>query len=176
MLTVAQEIVISNFAKELIQRFGDAIRNKPLARTSVRYVNGEMVMTNFSATANASGKSVRSLSYEITDKALIIKGEESIFTLIHGRKPTENSGSGSVKDAIRDWVRAKGIVSSDISEDSLVFLISRKIHREGSSIYIRNKGANSGLLTNVLNEQILDDFNSKFTAQLIKEFQAELGD
>ena len=176
MLTVSQEIVISNFAKELINRLSEAIRNKPLARTSVRYVNGERVTNNFSATANTTGKSIRSLSYEITNEALIIKGEESIFTLIHGRKPTRESGTGSVRDAIRDWVRAKGIVSDDISEESLVFLIARKIHREGSSIYIRNNGGNSGLLTSVLNEQVLNDFNSKFTAQLIKEFEQELGD
>ena len=175
MLTVAQEIVISNFAKLLIARTTDAIKNKPIPRTSVRYENGSRITTNFSAPVNSSGSLIRSLSYEITDTHLIINGNDYAYYLIHGRKPTKNSGSGSVKADILKWMQEKNIHSSEINDSTLAFLIARKIHREGSSVWIRNKGENSGLLTSIVTDEILDEFNAKFTAQLIKELKEEFG-
>lgn len=174
MLTVAQEVVIEIFAKQLIDRIGLAIRNKPINRTSVRYENGQRITTDFTSPVNATGKLLRSLRFEITETHLIIHGENYAYFLIYGRKPTQAKGKGTVKEEILKWIRAKNI-SSEISEKSLAFLISRKIHREGTSIYIKHKGQNSGLIDNILTKEIIDEFNRKFTAQLETELQAEFG-
>lgn len=168
MLTVGQQVVIDQFAKQLIQRITQAITSKPIKRTSVRYEKGKRITNNFTSHVNASGDLIRSLRYEISDEGLTVYAADYVYYLIYGRKPTKASGSGTVKSEILKWIRAKNI-SSELSNETLAFLIARKIHREGSSIYLANKGNDSGLLTNVLNEQIYNEFNDKFTAQLVEE-------
>lgn len=175
MLTVSQEIVVSQLAQELIEKVASAIRSKPIQRTSVRYEKGERITTNFAEPANTTGNLIRSLQFRITETHLIIEGADYVYYLIHGRKPTKSGGSGSVKEEIQKWVRAKGIVSQDISEQQLVYLITRKIHREGSSIYIRWKGQENSLFSNIVTTELLEEFNRKFTAQLVEELRAEFG-
>jgi len=101
---------------------------------------------------NATGETSRSIEYIVKEDedntTLTILGNSNLFELEDGRGPTRQGGSGVVKEKIREWIKAKGI-TSDLSEDSLVFLISRKIHREG---YAGTKG----LLTDVFNEQRID--------------------
>lgn len=174
MLTPAQEILIELFAKQLVKNIGDAIKSKPISRTSVKYENGQRITNDFTAPVNATGKLLRSLRFELTDTSLIIWGEDHAYFLIYGRKPTSGKGSRTVKDEILKWIRAKGI-KSEIEDKTLAFLIARKIHREGSSIYIKHKGSNSGLLDSVLTKEIIDDFNSKFTAQLETDLKSEFG-
>lgn len=171
MLTVAQEIVIEQFANDLVFKIQEAIKSKPIPRTSVRYNNGERITTNFNATVNSTGNLLRSIRFELTDTHLIIWGADYAYYVIYGRKPTQNKGTGKVKDEILKWIRAKG-VSSELKDETLAFLIARKIHREGSSIYIYNQ-MGSGIINNILSNKVLEDFNTKFTAQLITELKEE---
>lgn len=59
------------------------------------------------------------------------------FTYLAGRGATKNTTAGNptVFEAIKKWIKDKGIVAREgenISENSLAYLITRKIHREGT--------------------------------------------
>lgn len=149
MLPLTQQIVRQVF-EGMIARIQENIRNKPVTRF------GAM---------NASGRTAASLSYELDDNGGRIYGAGYIFALEFGRKPTTGAGSGgeSLKDRIRVWIDEKGIQPNPgsngkpVSKDSLAFLISRKIHNEGTILY--KQGAQSGILTDVINEQAADQLS-----------------
>lgn len=79
-----------------------------------------------------------------------------------GRGPTKNgppAGQGVVKGKIKDWLQRRGINSSDLSQDELAYLISRKIHKEGfNGKFVVEKILNeieTGLMQRI--DQIIDD-------------------
>lgn len=92
---------------------------------------------------NASGKTAASFEIEIGDNYGKLIGLRSFQTIIQerltdggkGRKPTEKDGSGQLYKSILGWIDAKGITPDGITKESLAFLISRKIHREGTRLY-----------------------------------------
>lgn len=178
MLTLSQQVLIEQFAQKVIEDLKIVLKTKPIPRKSVRYEDGKRIEKSFSAPVSASGKLANSLSYEITDTQLIIKGEDYIYFSIYGRAPTTKTGSGTVKDKIKQWIKDKGI-QSDLTENQLAYLISRKIHREGNSIYLFSGKKNTGLLDNVLTQQMVKEFNDKFTKQIeadiAEEFKKDLG-
>jgi hypothetical protein len=172
MLSLSQQILIEQFAQKVIADLKIVLKTKPIQRKSVKYINGERNESVFSAPISASGKLADSLRYEITDNQLIIYSEDYIYYSIYGRAPTTKTGSGAVKDKIKQWIKDKGI-TSDISENQLAYLISRKIHREGNSIYLFSGKNNTGLLDNVITQQMINDFNDKFTKQIEADIAAE---
>ena len=54
-----------------------------------------------------------------------------VYWLDRGRGPTSANKKGRLYGVIKQWVQEKGITSTDISQNSLAFLIARKIDREG---------------------------------------------
>ena len=178
MLNLSQQILIEQFAQKVIADLKIVLKTKPIPRKSVRYEDGKRIEKSFSAPVSASGRLANSLRYEITDSQLIIWGEDYIYFSIYGRSPTKNAGSGTVKDKIKQWIKDKGI-TSDISDNQLAYLISRKIHREGNSIYLFSGKKNTGLLDNVITQQMVKEFNDKFTKQIeadiAEEFKKDLG-
>jgi hypothetical protein len=124
------------------------------------------------ANRNASGKTSESINFELfedNDKVTFqIVANRNILALQDGRKPTKNGGSGQVKDSIRQWIKDKGIKASNgISEDSLVFLITRKIHREGY------KGT-PGLIDDVINESLIEMISEGVVGIVGNEFVKEI--
>lgn len=178
MLTLSQQILIEKFAEEIIDNLRKELNTKQIPRKSVRYEKGVRTETTFSASVSASGNLAKTLRYDFENNELVIYGQDYIYYLVYGRKPTINKGSGIVKQEIKQWIRDKGIVST-IKENQLAYLISRKIHREGNSIYLFSGKKNTGLLDNVLTKQMIDTFNDKFTKQLeadlAEEFKKDLG-
>lgn len=178
MLTLSQQVLLEQFAQKVIEDLKIVLKTKPIPRKSVRYEDGKRIEKSFSAPVSASGKLADSLTYEITDTQLIIKGSDYIYFSIYGRAPTTKAGSGTVKDKIKQWIKDKGI-TSDISENQLAYLISRKIHREGNSIYLFSGKKNTGLLDNVITQQMVKEFNDKFTKQIeadiAEEFKKDIG-
>lgn len=171
MLTLSQQVVLSNFAKDLVELVKVQIKSKPIKRVSVRQDKGKVTRYTFNSPVNASGSLLSSITYELTDTSLILKGNDYIYYLLYGRKPTRNSGNGSLKNDIKSWMRSKGIRPTDgISEDTLAFLITRKIHRYGSSIYL-SRQPKPELLQNVLNNTLINNYNAKFTQQLEEELR-----
>jgi hypothetical protein len=171
MLTLSQQIVINEFVKELVQMIKTVIKTKPVTRVALRSNKGKQTKRTFSAPVNASGDLANSITYKITDTSIKIYGNDYVYYLVHGRKPTSGGGNGTLKDQIKQWMSDKGIKpEGDMSTDTLAFLITRKIHRHGSSIYLAGK-KNSGLLDNILTEQIVKKYNAKFTQQLEQELK-----
>jgi len=174
MLTLSQQVLFENFAKSVIEQIKIILKTKNIPRKSVRYEGGERTESTFAAPVQSSGRLAASLNFEITDDAILIKGEGYIYTLIYGRKPTSSKGTWkSANEDIKKWIRAKGI-QADISENQLAYLITRKITREGNSIYLFSGSKNSGLLNNVLTDALKKEFNSNFTKSvkdgIVKEF------
>lgn len=171
MLSLGQQLVIEQFAKQIVMNVVGILKTKNIDRKSVRYEEGKRIEKSFKSGVNASGNLVRSVRFELTETNLIVYANDYIYYLIYGRKPTGSGGNGTLKDRIRGWIDEKGITPDDgISKDTLAFLISRKIHREGSAIYLYFKGQNSGLLNNILTESLIKTYNDKFTQQLNEEF------
>lgn len=174
MLTLSQQVIFEDFAKKVIEQIRFILKTKNIPRKSVRYVDGERIETNFSSHASATGKLAASLNFEITEDAILIKGEGYIYTLIYGRKPTSNKGTwNSANEDIKKWIRAKGI-QSDISENQLAYLITRKITREGNSVYLFSGSNNSGLLNNVLTDALKKEFSNNFTKSVTDGIVKEL--
>lgn len=175
MLTLSQQVIFEDLAKKLVLEIKHVLKTKNIPRKSVRYEKGERITRNFASPVSATGRLAESVKFEITEDAILIKADAYIYTLIYGRKPTSTSGTWGAKaqDDIKKWIRAKGI-QSDISENQLAFLITRKITREGNSIYLFSGSNNSGLLNNVLTDALKNEFSGKFTKDLkegiIQEF------
>jgi hypothetical protein len=85
----------------------------------------------------ASGNWETELEYnvDVSDNRINITIDGAPYTeqLIRGRGKTRTStpSNPTLRQAIRQWIDDKGLNPTDITKDSLAFLISRKIHREG---------------------------------------------
>jgi hypothetical protein len=175
MLTLSQQVIFEDLAKKIVNELKLILKTKNIPRKSVRYENGERVTRKFASPVSATGKLANSVKFEITDTAILIKADSYIYTLIYGRKPTSNKGSwgAQAKDDIKRWISAKGI-RADIDENQLAYLITRKITREGNSIYLFSGSNNSGLLNNILTQALKQEFSDKFTKDfkegIIQEF------
>lgn len=108
----------------------------------------------------ASGNFERTLHHTTTEKELNIIGQLYTGAMVLGRKPTrKGTEPGELKAIIRKWIDDKGISPKDgISKDSLAFLITRKIHRDG--IKVPNNYGNDGRL-------LLDTFTKESVATLM---------
>ena len=179
MLTLSQQVIIENLAEKIIDNLRKELLTKPIPRKSVRYEKGVRKETTFQAPVSASGRLVKTLRYEITDNEMVIYADDYIYYSIYGRKPSVNGTKpGKLIDSIKQWILDKGITST-INQNQLAYLITRKIHREGNSIYLFSSKKNTGLLENVLTDQMYKEFSDKFTKQLeidiADEFKKDIG-
>jgi hypothetical protein len=130
----------------------------------------------------ASGKSAKTLKATITESKLLIEGEGYFDYMQNGRGPSQRRGSGpSLYDQIREWIDVKGIVARDrISRDSLAFLITRKIHRDGIMVphgeY--NPGLNEynhgGVLSDVINDKLIKEIEQEMAFNVITSATSEI--
>ncbi len=106
---------------------------------------------------NASGKTSASLKIvKVNTSQQVLRGSDTVYYLIHGRRP----GKFPPIQPIRKWVQIK-IRPTDISVNSLAFLIARKIARRGTDIYLgKRKGIDM--------VSILTKRNKQFKVELIK--------
>lgn len=172
MLTLSQQIIIEQFAQQIVNKIKHILKTKKLPRKSVRHEGGKRIEKTFTAPVSASGRLANSVRYELTEKSLTIYSDDYIYFSVYGRKPTTSGGSGTVKEKIKQWIKDKGI-QSDVDEKTLAYLISRKIHREGNSLYLFSGKKNSGLLENIITTEDIKAFNSKFTKQLELDIKSE---
>jgi len=153
--------VLNKYGQLVVTQLRDAIKNKPLPRNGGK-----------SSVANASGNLEKTLNYEVENGVLKVYANKYIGALIFGRKPTTNSGNGTLKLKIRQWIDDKGIVPKDnISKDSLAFLITRKIHREGNSLYPNGSDLLSAIVTDKLISDLKSDIFLEFTDIVKTGFQ-----
>lgn len=142
-----------------------------------------LILSNYENSGmRASGKFANELNSSVKSNITSIKGTiegaSHGYFMEHGRGATKTltAGNPTLKQIIRKWIDDKGITPNNISKDSLAFLISRKIHREGwkpKNVYpngiissVLNDVSINKLLLNLLTVQtakikseILDEFN-----------------
>jgi hypothetical protein len=105
--------------KEAIQIFLD--------RCKTGYIEDQL-----SKGIRASGKSAESLKTQSEESTGKLIGAQYFTQQKFGLKP----GTWVPVEAIVNWIKVKGITATDISEESLIFLIRRKIFRLGTDIHI----------------------------------------
>lgn len=122
---------------------------------------------------NASGISKGLIEAKVTGSRGVLLAPNWILQLEQGRGPTKGGkGSPTLREIIRKWIDDKGIVAQGISRDSLAFLISRKIHREGTILFQR--GDRTGIISTVITQQRIDAFLSTFGDDRLKELGTEV--
>lgn len=103
---------------------------------------------------NASGKAAQSVRYALTPTSdgltLTVYAVGYILSLEFGRKP----GKFPPLQAIKDWIKVRRIVPKPdsngriISQDSLAYLIGRKIQQQGTILH--RQGKPSRILADVI--------------------------
>lgn len=120
----------------------------------------------------ASGRWEKSLRHElkITEKGyeLIQYGEHYTYQLENGRR----AGKFPPIQAIEEWVKQKGIVATDISQKSLIFLISRKIAQIG--IQVPNKNNVGGLISDVFTKNRVDSLIDSIKNTKLREMKSDV--
>jgi hypothetical protein len=122
---------------------------------------------------SASGDLQRSIYYKLTDNRLTVYGAPYAKTAEEGRGPTQKAG-GDLRSQIRRWIDDKGIIPDGITKDSLAFLISRKIHREGTALFngtdFYGRTKPSMVIEGVVQDGRIDDLKQ----DLIKTYVAQI--
>jgi hypothetical protein len=147
------------------------------------------LQNDLSASVNASGISAsgnlaKSFRYELNPTKLRLYAAAYAGAAEDGRKPTVNGGNGALREQIRRWIDQKGIVPKPdangraVSKDSLAYLISRKIHREGTALfngvdhYGRTKP--TGIITGVINDGRLDSLKKQLITSFVFQIKQDI--
>ena len=117
---------------------------------------------------NNTGIASRSLNTKATDIKLEIKGLRYIGALDKGRRP----GRFPPVDAIRDWVAQKLGISGN-ENDSIAYLIGRKIANEGTSIY---QDKSKGIELESIVDMGIKLIKKRVTAKLLIDIKAKIID
>lgn len=112
----------------------------------------------------ASGYFGEHIDVEMYDEGGRIKTPLYVGALVFGRNKTRNRGGGerSLYSMIMDWIKVKGITPDDpkMTDNTLAYLITRKIHKEGIKV------------PNAYNDGKLID--NTFTAESVQDLKSEL--
>lgn len=157
-MNLKAQLIWRSSANKTIQQLQDNIRDK--APTSF----GPM---------NNTGQAAMSFKYRwVSETRMQIYSDmpgmsfNYIMTLEDGRRP----GKQPPTEPILKWVQERGITPSDISQESLAFLIARKIGREGSLVF--RLGGNTGIISQVQSEDwILENFIRPLAQFYVSEFE-----
>ena len=121
-----------------------------------------------SGAMNNTGEAASSLRWKIEGESLVIystmSGFNYIMTLETGRGPTKEgakAGNPTLQENILTWLKQRGIQPTDITQESLAYLMARKIHREGTQVYkdYTLKGKGTGILLDVIGNKAYIDSN-----------------
>ncbi len=126
----------------------------------------------------ASGKFNRSLESDVTDKEVLITGLKYAGAIESGRKPS-SGGTGVLRELIRSWIDDKGIIpTGGITKDSLSYLITRKIHKEGTRLYngadFYGRSKPSRVITGVVKDGRIQELGSDLMLNYVKQIKSEI--
>lgn len=133
--------VLNKYGSQISAELVDMIQRKPVTKFGV---------------VNASGKLKDSVHYDIKNNVMRVYALDYIYYLEKGRGPTKKKGEKPLREIIEQWITDKGIVS-DIPKKSLAYLIARKIHKEGTTIY---QQGGSTLVADILSEELKGQIQS----------------
>ena len=131
-----------------------------------------------SSGVTASGNFNKTLKAIITPNTVVVEGARYAGAIELGRKPTSGGGNGELRKAIRSWIDDKGISPADISKDSLAFIITRKIHREGTKLYrgtdSYGRTKPSRVITGVIEDGRIEKLAKSVVLDVISQFRTEI--
>ena len=131
-----------------------------------------------SSGVTASGNFNKTLKATVTPNTVVVEGERYAGAIELGRKPTSGGGNGELRKAIRSWIDDKGISPADISKDSLAFIITRKIHREGTKLYrgtdSYGRTKPSRVITGVIEDGRIEKLAKSVVLDVISQFRTEI--
>jgi len=112
----------------------------------------------------ASGYFGEHIDVEMYDEGGRINTPLYVGSLVFGRKPTSGGGGGggkSLYSMILDWIKVKGITPDNhkMTDNTLAYLISRKIHKQG--IKVPNRFNDGKLIDNTFTSESIDDLKSE---------------
>ena len=132
---------------------------------------------------NNTGEAALSLKYRWVEEGRVQiysdmpnRSFNYIMTLETGRGPTRPNaatGNPTVQESILTWIKQRGITPTGITQETLAYLISRKIHQEGTLLF--RQGGNSGIISEVQTDAwILENFIKPLESDLKRYFNAIL--
>ncbi len=126
------------------------------------------------ATPKASGKTAQAIGYTLTGSGIEITAPEHLMALVTGRGPSKGKG-GSLYKGILQWVKTKGLLPKEknMTQESLAFVITRKIHQEGTLLY-RKGGNNNSLLSNLVRHTDITPLMDQLAAHYTQQFTQQL--
>lgn len=157
--------------KFVVERFAKALTDD--LKTSVA-----------SSGVSASGELENSFRFELTERKLTVYAAKHAGAVENGRKPTQQSGDGQLRRAIRRWIDSKGITPKPdrngrpVSKDSLAYMIARKIHNEGTLLhrgtdfYGRNKPTR--IINGVVQDGRIDDLKRDLITSFVSSIKKAL--
>ena len=110
----------------------------------------------------ASGYFGDHIDVEMYDEGGRINTPLYVGSLVFGRKPTSGGGGGkSLYSMILDWIKVKGITPDNpkMTDNTLAYLISRKIHKQG--IKVPNQFNDGKLIDNTFTAESVQDLKSE---------------
>lgn len=127
----------------------------------------------------ASGAFNRSLQAAITENSAVITGAMYAGAIERGRRPTTSGDNGELIRAIRSWIDSKGITpTGNISKDSLAYLITRKIHEEGTMLYYTTdhygRTKPSRVIAGVIEDGRIDKLAKSVALDVITQVKSEI--
>lgn len=128
-------------------------------------LQADITARSIAAGQKATGATLASIEASADDTKGILQADQQILVLENGRGPTVNGGAkgtGKLQGIILAWIQAKpGFTKiGNITDQSLAFLITRKINEEGTALF--RKGGNSGVISGVITDDRIDAFMVTF--------------
>ena len=124
-----------------------------------------------------TGKTLESITQDITLTGFIIYAAEYIMVLDTGRSPTrsDKAGTPTLREILLQWIKDRGIIPNEGTKDEnykgLAYVMARKIHNEGSLIY---RTGPTGDILNVLTENRIDAFIGTFSTKFMAYVRSEI--
>ena len=111
----------------------------------------------------ATGKTVRSVNYKVTEDVLIVKGAKHIDNIIDGRGRSKSSSGGGWIDQLKEWAEARGIPSG------AVWAIYTSINQKGWST-----PPTPNLITSVITDQEINTLKRELAKNQLSLVRAEI--
>lgn len=155
MLSPNEQILLQNLAEQTKAEVVNAIKTKSV--------------TKFGA-VNSSGRLANSVEIKYTNNGFQIWANGYITGLIWGVKPNETTAT---LGDIQNWIQEKPL-TTEIPVNTLAAMILRKQRKDGNMVWRTHKGANSGLLGDVMTPQTLDGWVQLLASKSVEELTEEI--
>ncbi len=156
-MTVYEQNLLEELGQWYADQVKDAIKNKPIERST-------KAQGSFSAVANATGRLAESLRFEVSEEALEVFALDYIDKLVFGQAPSRLDNVSVFE--IEEWIRAKGLELSSVS-------VMYNLQKNGSSIWQKWQGENSGLLNDISLEEQITQVKEKLVLKTTADIKSD---